>query len=244
MLQGKSGSKPHLEKTQKERFALANALCQYLIHEIKNADYNSICKFLDELQIFNAVKKLFPEMNDVEVVFALVDLFKIYTDYIEIEASDIEIKNNHTSTFQTIQFLKNMYPCAIINIAMGSDNFKEMKSWKNLDKWFQYIKSIVIIGRNNVADADVDIDIAMMTPLMFPGDTNIPKDSFIRLPSPASVSSTELRTLFDGVFHLEETARNITLAKIKKILGNYMYVNHLEQYCNYFTTLNRPLSNT
>lgn len=72
----------------------------------------------------------------------------IINNYNDLELSDYEINNNLKYTYQTLDYFKKNYKNDEIYFICGSDNLKEITTWRN----FEYILDnykIVVIKRNN-----------------------------------------------------------------------------------------------
>lgn len=69
-------------------------------------------------------------------------------EYKNLGLSDYELKNTLTYTYQTLYYFKENFPFDEIYFICGSDNLKEITTWKN----YEYILSnfkILVIKRNN-----------------------------------------------------------------------------------------------
>lgn len=85
----------------------------------------------------------------------LIDSFHRYNmlnlmtkDYPNLDVSDYELKTNLTYTYQTLNYFQNKYKNDTIYFICGSDNLKEITTWKN----YQYILDnfkILVLKRNN-----------------------------------------------------------------------------------------------
>lgn len=65
-----------------------------------------------------------------------------------MNTSNYEIKNTLTYTYQTLDYFKSIYPNDEIYFICGSDNLKEITTWKN----YKYILNnykLLVIKRNN-----------------------------------------------------------------------------------------------
>lgn len=65
-----------------------------------------------------------------------------------LTVSDYEIKNVLTYTYQTLDYFKKIYPNDEIYFICGSDNLKEISTWKNYEYILNNYK-LLIIKRNN-----------------------------------------------------------------------------------------------
>lgn len=77
------------------------------------------------------------------------EMLKLLTEnYENLEVSDYELKNSLVYTYQTLTYFKTKYPQDELYFICGTDNLKELPTWKNyhfLQKNFKFI----IIPRNN-----------------------------------------------------------------------------------------------
>ncbi len=62
--------------------------------------------------------------------------------------SDYEVKNILTYTYQTLDYFKSIYPNDEIYFICGSDNLKEITTWKNY-KYILETYKLLVIKRNN-----------------------------------------------------------------------------------------------
>lgn len=69
-------------------------------------------------------------------------------NYKNLELSDYELKNTLTYTYQTLDYFKKTYPNDEIYFICGSDNLKEITTWKNYEYILNNFK-ILVIKRNN-----------------------------------------------------------------------------------------------
>lgn len=65
-------------------------------------------------------------------------------NYINLEVSDYEVKNDLVYTYQTLDYFKDKNQNCEIYFICGSDNLKEFKTWKNYDYILNTFKIIVI----------------------------------------------------------------------------------------------------
>ncbi len=96
--------------------------------------------------------------------------------------SDYEVKNILTYTYQTLDYFKSIYPNDEIYFICGSDNLKEITTWKNY-KYILNTYKILVIKRDN--DNVKDIINALKT-------NNIILSEI----SPQKISSTKIRNDF------------------------------------------------
>ncbi len=89
------------------------------------------------------------EKNDLVDAKIRYNMIKIMVEgYYNLEVSSYEIKNNLTYTYQTLNHFKNKYKNDEIYFICGTDNLKEITTWKN----YKYILSnfkLLVINRNN-----------------------------------------------------------------------------------------------
>lgn len=69
-------------------------------------------------------------------------------DNSDLLVSDYEIKNVLTYTYQTLDYFKSIYPDDEIYFICGSDNLKEITTWKNYKYILEKYK-LLVIRRNN-----------------------------------------------------------------------------------------------
>ena len=62
----------------------------------------------------------------------------------QLEVSDYEDKNTLTYTYQTLDYFKNKYKNDEIYFICGSDNIKQITTWKNYEYILENYKTIVI----------------------------------------------------------------------------------------------------
>lgn len=84
----------------------------------------------------------------IDAKYRLEMLKLMVQKYNNLSVSDYEIKNILTYTYQTLDYFKNIYPNNEIYFICGSDNLKEITTWKK----YQYILNnykLLVIKRNN-----------------------------------------------------------------------------------------------
>ncbi len=69
-------------------------------------------------------------------------------DNLNLDVSDYEIKNSLTYTYQTLDYFKNKFKCDDIYFICGSDNLKELNTWKRYDYILDNYR-LLVINRNN-----------------------------------------------------------------------------------------------
>lgn len=91
------------------------------------------------------------ELIDVEHRIKMLQLLTQNNNNILI--SNYEVKNVLTYTYQTLDYFKKIYPNDEIYFITGSDNLKELTTWKNY-KYILNNYSLLIIKRNddNITD--------------------------------------------------------------------------------------------
>ena len=76
-------------------------------------------------------------------------MLKIMTkDYPNLEVSDYEIKNKLVYTYQTLDYFRQKYPKDQIYFICGTDNLKELYTWKNYKHILTNYK-LLVIKRNH-----------------------------------------------------------------------------------------------
>ena len=78
-----------------------------------------------------------------------LEMLKIMTrDQKNLFVSDYELQNHLTYTYQTLDYFQSMHPHDEIYFICGTDNLRELKTWKS----YEYILShyhLLVIQRNN-----------------------------------------------------------------------------------------------
>ena len=88
-----------------------------------------------------------------------------------LDVSDYELKTNLTYTYQTLNYFKNKYKNDTIYFICGTDNLKEITTWKNYQYILDNFKLIVLkrnndniediltnINSNNIITANINLD--------------------------------------------------------------------------------------
>ena len=70
-----------------------------------------------------------------------------------LEVSDYELKNTLTYTYQTLDYFKDNYKQDEIYFICGSDNLKEITTWKNYEYILNNFKILVIKRNDDQLDA-------------------------------------------------------------------------------------------
>lgn len=115
----------------------------------------------------------------IDAKYRLKMLKLLIEDYNDLLVSDYELKNALTYTYQTLDYFQSKYPNDFIYFICGSDNLKELTTWKNykyiLDKY-----KLLVIRRN-------DDDITLII-------NNLDTENIILTDiMPQDVSSTKIR---------------------------------------------------
>lgn len=77
------------------------------------------------------------------------NMLKLMTkDNQNLDVSDYELKSNLTYTYQTLNYFQNKYKDDTIYFICGTDNLKEIKTWKNYNYILDNFK-IIVLKRNN-----------------------------------------------------------------------------------------------
>lgn len=122
--------------------------------------------------------------------------------------SDYEVKNVLVSTYQTLDYFKSLYPDDTIYFILGSDNLKELHTWKNYEYIISHYKILVI-------KRDLD-DVYPILKRFEKYQTN-----FIIANIPLSnVSSTKIRDMLSKKDVVSEYL-------LSKVVLNYIQKNHL-----------------
>jgi len=138
-----------------------------------------------------------------------IEMLKIMTNNKKnLLVSDYEIKNVLTYTYQTLDYLKSIYPDDEIYFICGSDNLKEITTWKHYKYIIKNYK-ILVIKRNNE-------DIKTITKNLHTSNITITKISS------KNVSSTTIRKDLSNQLPNDNLDTNIMeYIKRKKLYGFY-----------------------
>lgn len=93
----------------------------------------------------NAYKK----SNLININHRLNMLNIMFKNNSSVCVSNYEDKNCQIYTYQTLDHFKQMYPADQIYLAMGSDNLKQISSWKNAEYLIKTFKFIVFLRNND-----------------------------------------------------------------------------------------------
>ena len=105
----------------------------------------------------------------IDAKYRLKMLKLLIEDYNDLLVSDYELKNTLTYTYQTLDYFQSKYPNDFIYFICGSDNLKELTTWKNykyiLDKY-----KLLVIRRNDdditLIINNLDTDNIILTDIM------------------------------------------------------------------------------
>lgn len=87
--------------------------------------------------------------KDLIDAFDRVEMLKIMTRNNEnLLVADYEVKSVLTYTYQTLDYFKNLYPNDEIYFICGTDNLKEITTWKNYEYILNNYK-LLVVKRNN-----------------------------------------------------------------------------------------------
>ena len=86
------------------------------------------------------------DLVDAKIRYNMVKI--MIEGYDNLEVSDYEIKNNLTYTYQTLNYFKNKYKDDEIYFICGTDNLKEITTWRNYKYILSNLSSSLI--RNNL----------------------------------------------------------------------------------------------
>lgn len=76
---------------------------------------------------------------------------KIFQNYEKVELCDFEIKQNRpTSTWESLQFLKDKYKKAKFSIIIGADNWQNLHKWKNIEE-LRKEADFIVVSRDEIA---------------------------------------------------------------------------------------------
>ncbi len=134
-----------------------------------------------------------------------LEMLKIMTQNNKnLSVSDYEMKNNLTYTYQTLDYFQKMYPNDEIYFICGTDNLKEITTWKNYNYILQKYK-IVVIERNQESSEEII--------------KNLPKNHLIITKfTTQNISSTKIR---------EELKRNKNSLNLEEEVKNYIQKRNL-----------------
>jgi len=103
-----------------------------------------------EKVIFVPVNKLYnkPELIENEHRYNMLKL--VCDKNKKFEVSDVEIKEKRQLyTIETLEIIQKQYPNNIIWFAIGSDNLKELKTWKNAKELLKKYTAIILPRDND-----------------------------------------------------------------------------------------------
>ena len=89
--------------------------------------------------------------NKVDLIDAShrYNMLKLMTrESANLEVSDYELKTHLKYTYQTLDHFKKLYPKDEIYFICGSDNLKEIKTWKNYEYILETFK-LLVVKRDN-----------------------------------------------------------------------------------------------
>lgn len=119
---------PHKMHKSIARELIMNKYIDKVIYVPTGNKYNK-ASLIDAKHRYNMLKLMIEDNNNLDV-------------------SDYEIKNTLTYTYQTLNYFKNKYKNDEIYFICGSDNLKEITTWKNYEYILNNFK-ILVIKRNN-----------------------------------------------------------------------------------------------
>lgn len=129
--------------------------------------------------------------------------------YPDLEVSDYEAKNHIVYTYQTLDYFKNKYPYDKIYFICGTDNLKEIDTWKNAS-YLLANYSLIVIPRNK------DNQDRLLEKYL-----NQSSITMVNIPN-SQISSTEIRRLLKE----DRTSKKL----VKKLLPttlDYIYQKNL-----------------
>jgi nicotinate-nucleotide adenylyltransferase len=108
---------------------------------------------------YYAKDDLMPSINRYEMLKLIADKYK------HLEVSDLEIsKNIQNYTYETLDAFQLLYPNDEIYLIMGSDNLKDLKTWKHYSYIMDHFKIICIERDHKEFDMNI-IDKVQMVEL-------------------------------------------------------------------------------
>ncbi len=123
---------------------------------------------IDQLFIVPTYLNPFKQVFNLEPEKRYALIKKNFEDYQKVKVLNFEIlQKRKVSTYETIRYLKSNYNLSKIYLIIGSDNFKNLKTWNNYDKLkneveFVVAKRVGFLNENfdNIKTLDIDIDIS------------------------------------------------------------------------------------
>ncbi len=83
-------------------------------------------------------------------------LEKIFSDLKKVEISDFEINENRpVATYETVEHFKKSLNPSTIHLIIGSDNYKNIRKWKNYEKLLEEVTPVIALRD----DDDIDLDL-------------------------------------------------------------------------------------
>lgn len=122
----------------------------------------------------NAYKK--PDLVDFSHRINM--LSAMFKGIARVEVSDFEGKPTQVFTYQTLDHFKALYPSDEIYIALGSDNMKEISSWKNADYLVKTYNFIVFM--RNKDNKEEILKIAKGAKIVFASEVGMLSSTDIR----------------------------------------------------------------
>ena len=93
-------------------------------------------------------KELIPFDDRYHMVKLMIEDMK------QVEVSNFEEKGSLIYTYQTLEYFQEKYPNDEIYFILGSDNLKELNTWKKADEMIQRFKFLVVL-RNQDSEKDI-----------------------------------------------------------------------------------------
>lgn len=165
-----------------------------------------------EKVIFVPTGGKYPKAHLIEGKYRYEMLKLMIQNHSHLEVSDYEIKSTLIRTFQTLNHFKEKYPNDTIYFICGTDNLKELDTWRNYPYILTNFK-LLVIKRN-----EDDIHKILTKYLDYQDNIiicNLKIDS---------ISSTTIRELFNH----KVTSKEIINYLSKEVL-QYIYEHHLYQ---------------
>lgn len=125
------------------------------------------------LELLNYVDKVIivptgNKYNKIELVddYKRVEMLKLMFNDDRIIISDYEFKNELTYTYQTLDHFKEEYPNDEIYFITGTDNIKEIKTWRNYEYLLKTYKFLIVKrGNDNIEKVIKEWPLANLIPV-------------------------------------------------------------------------------
>lgn len=110
-------------------------------------NFISSLEIIDDIQIIPNYMSPHKKESLMNEVHRLKMLELTFENFENIKLNDFEIKNKKKSfTFETLEFLKEIYPEKHLSLIIGSDSLYGFTSWKNWEQILS-LSSLLVVGR-------------------------------------------------------------------------------------------------